>query len=212
MIPLSSIQGSPSARHSSLKALQSRLAEIFAGKRKSEMRVMVVGIPNVGKSTLINALVGRRKAQTGKQPGVTRGPQWLRASPKLSILDTPGVLLPEAQRLSETSLWKLVLIGAMKEGLFSPEGAAAYLIQRLREEDPEILQRTLPLATRLPSRTEEIFKSLGDAWGFLQKGGVIETGKAAGRLIKMFQERRFGRITLESPEEMQPPQGSPEEM
>ncbi|MCL5774331.1 MAG: ribosome biogenesis GTPase YlqF [Firmicutes bacterium] len=151
--------------------------------QSKNIRILVCGIPNAGKSSVINVLAGRARARTGKKAGVTVGVQWINLPDDLSVMDTPGILMPRIK--DSSSLWKLALTGAIKDEVLPLEEIAEDLLNFLQDKKVEC-----------PA-------SLG-GWanerGFLSKGGEPDLEKAALNLIKTFREGKFGRITLEMPE------------
>ncbi|MEW5899038.1 MAG: ribosome biogenesis GTPase YlqF [Bacillota bacterium] len=157
---------------------------------------MIVGIPNVGKSTLVNRLAGKRAARTGQLPGLTRGEQWIRIAGKLELLDTPGVLWPKlADR--EVAL-KLAVTGAIKEELFDAGEAAAWVLQWLLENKKSDLAGRFGLAEEF-LEIEPLLEAIGRKRGFLAVGGVVDRRKTALHILKEFQSGKLGRHTLEYP-------------
>ena len=160
------------------------------------VRAMVVGIPNVGKSTFINTLAGKACARTGNKPGVTRGNQWIRLNKNVELLDTPGILWPKFED-QQVGL-HLAFIGAIKDDILNMEELALKLIGMLRKEYPGLLEQ----------RYQEEF--LGDDYDCLRliaksrscllKGGEYNTEKAASLLADDFRSGRLGTVTVESPQ------------
>ncbi len=180
-------------------ALYDFRASILAGRRKrglknDNLRLLIAGIPNVGKSTLTNLLAGTDRAQTGRKPGVTRGRQWLNAGMGLEIMDTPGILPP---RISppETG-WLLLATGAVPDDIFSLEEAALPLIGILASRG----RIKLPAGISPAGFLEES----GRERGFFLRGGVVDLDKAAQNVLKSFREGKFGRLTLEEPPHQNP--------
>jgi len=167
------------------------------GRRSRAVRCMVLGIPNVGKSFLINRLVGRRVARTGYRPGVTRGRQWLRVAGNLDLLDTPGILWPKLED-SETA-FRLAVTGAIKEEVFNVNDVAGRLIAWLAKNCPKAVRKRYKLQ-ELPEEAGELLRLIGIKRGFIGTGGVVDILKAAHNVIKEFREGKFGRITLDHPE------------
>lgn len=171
------------------------------------VRAMVVGIPNVGKSTFINSFAGKACTKTGNKPGVTKGNQWIRLNKTLELLDTPGILWPrfEDQRVGLL----LAFIGSINDEILNKDELAMELIRFLETYYPQILpQRYLPdedKAVSSGSRTElEWLSQIAKVRGCLLKGGEPDYGKAAAIVIDDFRSGRLGRITLEfPPEEME---------
>ena len=171
------------------------------------VRAMVVGIPNVGKSTFINSFAGKACTKTGNKPGVTKGNQWIRLNKTLELLDTPGILWPrfEDQRVGLS----LAFIGSINDEILNKDELAMELIRFLETYYPQILpQRYLPDEDKevsSGSRTElEWLSQIAKVRGCLLKGGEPDYGKAAAIVIDDFRSGRLGRITLEfPPEEME---------
>lgn len=154
-------------------------------KRKiqsTNIRILVCGIPNSGKSSVINALAGRASARTGKKAGVTVGIQWINLPDELSVMDTPGILMPRIK--DSASLWKLALIGAIKDEVLPLEEIAENLLKFLQEKRIEV---------------QVSLEKWAKDRGFLSKGAQPDLEKAALNIIKTFREGKFGRLTLEFP-------------
>ncbi len=161
------------------------------------VRAMVVGIPNVGKSTFINALVGKACAKTGNKPGVTKGKQWIRLNKNVELLDTPGILWPKFE--DQTVGLRLAFIGSIKDEILNVEELAAEMIQFLKKYYTGVLARKYNIV-----ESEDSYKCLSDiaeSRHCLLKGGELDTNKAAVLLIDDFRSGRLGRITLEFPED-----------
>ncbi|MDD4170340.1 MAG: ribosome biogenesis GTPase YlqF [Desulfotomaculaceae bacterium] len=170
----------------------------LTGRRPRAARCIVLGIPNVGKSFLINKLTGRRAARTGYKPGVTRGRQWIRITDNLELLDTPGILWPKLED-SETA-FRLAVTGAIKEEVFSLYDVAGQLIELLAKKYPEAVMKRYKLQ-HLPEEAGELFRLIGISRGFIGAGGTVDLLKAAQSVMKEFREGNLGRITLEQPEQ-----------
>ncbi len=161
------------------------------------VRAMVVGIPNVGKSTFINALAGKACTKTGNKPGVTKGKQWIRLNKNLELLDTPGILWPkfEDQKVGE----RLAMIGSIKDEILHADELAVALLSYLHEKYPQKLKERY-----LINSNEDAFKTLEEICinrkCFL-KGEQPDLLRAAGMVLEDFRSGRIGRITLEHPEE-----------
>lgn len=165
------------------------------GFRGKPLRLMVVGIPNVGKSALLNRLAGRSAASTGDRPGITRGPQWVRVESGLELLDTPGVLWAH-WREHDTAL-KLAAIGCVPDNTFMASEVALNLVAFLLKQLPGILGDYY--AINEEEETEKVLLAIGRKRGFFIKGGELDLEKTALALLVDFREGRLGRITLELP-------------
>ena len=160
------------------------------------VRAMVVGIPNVGKSTFINALAGKACAKTGNKPGVTKGKQWIRLNKNVELLDTPGILWPKFE--DQTVGLRLAWIGSIKDEILNTEELAAELTGFLVKSYPGILQAKYDI-----EESEDGFQNLrgiAESRHCLIKGNELDTEKAAKLLLDDFRNGRLGRITLETPE------------
>ena len=162
------------------------------------VRAMVVGIPNVGKSTFINALAGKACAKTGNKPGVTKGKQWIRLNKQVELLDTPGILWPkfEDQKVG----LRLAFIGSIKDEILNTEELAAELIKFLNANYPGVLEEKYSVE---PS--DDAYVMLADiarSRNCLLKGSELDTEKAALLLLDDFRNGKLGRLTLEYPQEV----------
>ena len=155
------------------------------------IRAMVIGVPNSGKSTLINNLCGKAKTITGNRAGVTRGQQWVKIAPTLEVLDTPGTLYPKLDN-RETAL-NLAFIGSIRDEVLDIHGLAIELIKRLSGSGA--LERRY--GTTLSDDPVESLRKIAVARGFLVKGGDADTERAAYAVIDDFRKGRMGKIILE---------------
>ncbi len=158
------------------------------------VRAMVVGIPNVGKSTFINSFAGKACAKTGNKPGVTKGNQWIRLNKSLELLDTPGILWPrfEDQQVGI----RLALIGSINDEILNKEELAMKLIRFLTNKYPQILTERYKITE---SDELEVLKQVARARACLAKGGELDLVKASNLFIDDFRSGKLGRVTLEFP-------------
>ena len=163
------------------------------------VRAMVVGIPNVGKSTFINALAGKACAKTGNKPGVTKGKQWIRLNKNVELLDTPGILWPKFE--DQTVGLRLAFIGSIKDDIMNLEELAAELIGFLKESYPGILAQKYDI-TEQPD-DYACLSELAEKRHCLVRGNELDISKAAILLLDDFRNGRMGRITLEFAKEYQ---------
>jgi ribosome biogenesis GTPase A len=168
------------------------------GRKPRPARVMAVGIPNVGKSSAINRLVGARKAVVGDKPGVTRGKQWVRIGRDVELLDMPGILVPKFEEQWDGIL--LAAIGSVKEEVFDSRMVAGEILPLLWTRAQAEVTRRLGL-TELKAEPEENLEAIGRHRGFLRAGEAVEVEKAAALVLKELREGRLGRISLEEPPE-----------
>ncbi len=160
------------------------------------VRAMVVGIPNVGKSTFINSFAGKACTKTGNKPGVTKGKQWIRLNRNIELLDTPGILWP---KFSDQDVGlRLAMIGSINDEILNTEELALELIKFFVEFKPTVLASRYELSD-LKKEPMELLCDIAINRHCLQKGNLPNTDKAAGMLIDDFRRGKFGRITLERP-------------
>lgn len=163
------------------------------------VRAMVVGIPNVGKSTFINSLAGKACAKTGNKPGVTKGKQWIRLNKNVELLDTPGILWPKFE--DQIVGLRLAFIGSIKDEILNVEELAAELIQFMKKSYTGVLGEKYNI-----EEVENPYKCLekiAESRHCLLRGNELDVNKAAILLIDDFRNGRLGRITLEFPEDFE---------
>lgn len=187
-----------------MKAVQNTIMEVCSEKierdrkrgiKNRPVRAMVVGIPNVGKSTFINSFAGKACAKTGNKPGVTKGKQWIRLNKNVELLDTPGILWPKFE--DQTVGLKLALIGAIKDEILNIDELSLELIRVLREQYPGILKERYELDE---NTTEvEILKQIAEKRKCISRGEELDYSKAAALVIEEFRSGKLGKITLELP-------------
>ena len=167
------------------------------GIKNRPIRAMVVGIPNVGKSTFINSYAGRACAKTGNRPGVTKGKQWIRLNRTLELLDTPGILWPkfEDQQVGKN----LAFIGSIKDEILNLEELALELLDMLRRFYPGVLAERYGISEE--GTPLSMLEELAGNRGCVGKGQEIDYGRASGILMDEFRNGKLGRITLERPQE-----------
>ncbi len=185
----------PAALRELLRERLSRLEEKGQGSRP--LRAMVVGIPNVGKSTFINKAAGRKAAAASDRPGVTRGRQWITVSRGLELLDTPGVLWP---RFDDPAVGeRLAFTGAVKDQILDVEELASHLIALLAVRAPQALNDRCKLTETEGLQPWELLEAAARKRGFLIAGGEADTLRMANVLLDEFRAGKLGRITLEDP-------------
>ncbi|MEA5003077.1 MAG: ribosome biogenesis GTPase YlqF [Christensenella sp.] len=161
------------------------------------LRCMVAGIPNVGKSAILNRLSGGKKMLEGNKPGVTRSLQWAKVDDYLEIMDTPGLLWPKFK--DEDTGAVVALIGSVKLDILDEEALAFHLISLLKVSAPKMLTERYKLED-LDKDSYEILCDICKSRGFLLKGGVFDTERGAKTLLDEFKNGKMGRISLEKPE------------
>ena len=167
--------------------------DLKRGIKNRPVRAMVVGIPNVGKSTFINSFAGKACAKTGNKPGVTKGKQWIRLNKGLELLDTPGILWPKFE--DQQVGMRLAFIGSMNDEILIPDELACDLIGAIKELYPKALQERYEADPA--GKPIEILEAVAESRKCYAKGEQLDLGKAAGILIDDFRSGKLGRITLE---------------
>ena len=163
------------------------------------LRVMVVGIPNVGKSTLINQISGRKGAKAENRPGVTRGKQWVTVDSGLQLLDTPGILWPKFDDLEVGMM--LAYTGAVKEGVIDIEELACRLMELLHKYYPKVLLERYKVEAPEGTPGWELVELAGRKRGYLISGGEVNTERMSKMLLDEFRSGKLGKFTLEMPED-----------
>ena len=183
--------------HIQLRIEHQRIANLLALKqrRPRSVRLLVAGIPNVGKSSLINAFVKKEAAKAANTPGVTKGQQWVRIAKDIELLDSPGIMPPKFFN-QEVGL-TLAALGCIKTEVFSEEEVAIWLLQKLQKLAPGAVKARYKLEEEY--NTSDTLDKIAQRVGLINKGNIPDTTKAARHFLKEFQSAKFGRITLESP-------------
>ena len=164
------------------------------------IRAMVVGVPNVGKSTFINKAAKRKSAKTGDRPGVTRGKQWVNVDSPLDLLDTPGILWPKFE--DETTGLHLAFTGAVKDEVTDLEGLACALLELLRDRYPQAVKERYKVAELEGRQGWELLEDCAKNRGMRISGGEVDTERMAKLLLDEFRGGKLGRFTLEAPEDV----------
>ena len=191
------VQNCPNAVRALLK---DKLAAYAAkGQATRPLRVMVLGIPNVGKSTFINKVAGKKAAAVSDRPGVTRGRQWISVDRGLELLDTPGILWPrfDSQEVGEL----LAVTGAVKDDVLDRETLAANLLIRLRKLYPEAVNARYKLTDEDGEAGWQLLEAAARKRGFLAGRGEYDTERMSAVLLDEFRGGKLGRMTLEAPDE-----------
>lgn len=187
-------------------AVRGLLAEKLAryaekGQVGRPLKLMVVGIPNVGKSTFINQIAGRKGAKAENRPGVTRGKQWVNVDTSLLLLDTPGILWPKFDD-PQVGL-HLAFTGAVKDDVMDVESLACSLMQMLAVRYPDALRARYGVDISAEPDGYELLQAAGKRRGFLMSGGEINTERMAKVLLEEYRSCKLGTFTLEDPQEME---------
>jgi ribosome biogenesis GTPase A len=189
--------------HSIKTAIEHELSDLLArrenkGMAGAKIRVMVVGIPNVGKSTFINSFAGASRVKAADRPGVTRGKQWVTVD-GFELLDMPGVLWKKFDSLETAS--NLAFIGSIKDDILDIEDLAMGLLSQLQKIDPDKLAERYGLTEEdLQLDPYDLLEAIGRRRGMLMSGGVVNMERAAIMLVDEFRASKLGRISLERPE------------
>lgn len=185
-----------------VRSLLSEKLERYAAKGQTgrPLKLMVVGIPNVGKSTFINQIAGRKGAKAENRPGVTRGKQWVNVDQGLLLLDTPGILWPKFED-PEVGM-RLAYTGAVKDDVIDTETLACHLMEMLAKRYPEAVRERYRIDIPGEIDSYALLTEAGRKRGYLVSGGEVDTERMAKVLLEEYRSCKLGRFTLESPEEM----------
>ena len=167
------------------------------GAKARAARVMILGIPNVGKSSLINRLAGAVKAKAADKPGVTRAKQWIKIGSSLDLLDTPGILWPKFEDM--TVGLKLAFTGAISDESYDMEKVVEVFLDTMRREYPERIRERYKLKEELPEEPRELLEAIGRKRGCLLKGGIIDMEKAQHIVMNEFRAGKLGLVSLDTP-------------
>ena len=165
------------------------------GAKPRAARAMIVGIPNVGKSSLINRLAGASSAKIENRPGVTRSKQWIKIDSGLDLLDTPGILYPKFE--DQEVAVKLAWIYALSDDIYDIEPVVCKLLETLAEKIPAQVAERFKLAEPLASDGHELLNQIGVKRGCIKKGGVVDVERAAKLVLTEFRAGKIGRVTLD---------------
>ena len=170
------------------------------GRQERAIRVMIVGVPNVGKSSLINKLTGRKSTQTGDRPGVTKGKQWVRLKGNLELLDTPGILWPKFE--DQKIALNLAFTRAIKDEILDIDTLGLKFIEKMSEIEPEKLKARYKLDS-LGEEPLETMEMIGRKRGFILGRNELDYTRIAKTVLNEFREGKLGQITLEVPEDIE---------
>lgn len=164
------------------------------------VRAMIVGIPNVGKSTFINKTVGKTTAKTGDKPGVTKGKQWIRIKKDFELLDTPGILWPKFED-EEVGL-KLAMVGSINDDILDTETLCTEFINLMMTVNPTLIKKRYNIEFNTIDEPHDVLDKIAFSRGFIKKGGENDCGRAAKIILDEFRGGKVGKITLEEPDDI----------
>ncbi|BBH20895.1 ribosome biogenesis GTPase A [Paenibacillus baekrokdamisoli] len=179
--------------------------QINKGIKPRAMRGLIVGIPNVGKSTLINRLAGKHIAATGDRPGVTKGQQWIKVGTEMELLDTPGILWPKFE--DQLVGFRLAMTGAIKEQILNVEDVAFFAVKALAKRYWDAISERFGV-TEPPKDLDDgdeiirVMEDIGRKRGCLMSGGRVDLEKASGIILRELRAGNLGRISLETPDDI----------
>ena len=168
---------------------------IYKGLNKRNYRALVVGVPNVGKSTLINRLAGRNIAQTGNKAGVTKSLTWIKLNKNIELLDTPGILWPKIEDI-ETG-YNLASLASIKEEILDKEEISSYIIKFLYQYYPDLLKDKYGICEVNLEDLTDTFNSIGRKRGCLMKGNIVDYDKVYDVIINDLKEGKIGKVTFD---------------
>ncbi|MCX3303873.1 ribosome biogenesis GTPase YlqF [Bacillus sp. NEAU-CP5] len=168
------------------------------GIRPRAIRALIIGIPNVGKSTLINRLAKKNIAKTGDRPGITTSQQWVKVGKELELLDTPGILWPKFE--DELVGLRLAITGAIKDTIINLQDVAVFGLRFLEEHYPDRLKERYELQ-EIPEDIAALFDAIGEKRGCLMGGGMVDYDKTTEVIIRDIRTEKFGRLSFETPSE-----------
>ena len=200
VIPINSINGKglPEVDRLARAMLKENLEnDKKRGRIVRPIRAMVVGIPNVGKSTFINKLVGRASTKTGDRPGVTKGKQWIKLKKDFELLDTPGILWPKFEDMDVGI--KLAFTGAIKQEILDTKTLSLELIKFLTKRFPSTLENRYKVTELDLKPPMEVLTEIGEKRGFLISGGEVDYNRASQIILDELRSGKLGNITLETP-------------
>lgn len=180
------------------KLMEEKIARDKArGRIYRPIRAMIVGIPNVGKSTFINKFVGKATTKTGDKPGITKGKQWIKIKKDFELLDTPGILWPKFEDY-QVAL-KLAFTGAIKDDTMDMQTLAHEFIDFIKKLNPQTLKQRYKIDFGDNAKSEEIFELIARSRGFIMSGNNIDSSRTSKILLDEFRGGKLGNLTLEQP-------------
>lgn len=198
-VAYSAVSGNPKDLLKAIKASAQEIYDRYAQKgMKKTVRAIVCGIPNVGKSAILNRLVGQKKLKEGNMPGVTRGLQWVKLDPYLELMDSPGMLPPKISDLRDGVI--IASIGSIRRDILDEEKLVQLLIQMLREIAPDAISDRYKIK-ELAENPIEVLEQICRQRGFFIMKGEVDYDRGIITLFEEFKNGKLGRITLETPPE-----------
>ena len=196
-VAYSAIRGNARALQKEIEMAAADIYEKYRQKGVNKtVRALVCGIPNVGKSAILNRLVGEKKLKEGNQPGVTRGLSWVRLTPYLECMDSPGLLWPKIENERVGTI--IALIGSVRQEILDEEEMVYQLVKILAELAPKLLRERYRIED-LQQDAYEILQEICRKRGFLMRGGVADTERGCKTLLEEFRNGKLGAITFELP-------------
>ncbi|MEI3597102.1 MULTISPECIES: ribosome biogenesis GTPase YlqF [unclassified Oceanobacillus] len=172
---------------------------VAKGMKARPHRAMILGIPNVGKSTLINRLANRKAAKTGDRPGITKQQLWIKIKKDFELLDTPGILWPKFE--DQVVGYRLASIGTIKDQVISLQDIVVFVIKFLQRKYPDLLLERYGVEADLDDMVE-IFERIGKKRGALESGGEVDFDKVSELVLRDLRSGRIGRVSLEAPDDV----------
>ena len=199
IIANSTVKGGAQKLVGALKELNEPIISRYKAKGvKKTIRAMVIGVPNCGKSTLINSVLGKSRTVTGNRPGVTRGKQWVSIDPYLDLLDTPGTLYPDFS--DQTKATRLAIIGSIKDDILDITELSTEILTFLMNNYPDELKTRYKLE-KIPEDKSSLLELIGKKRGFVLKGGEIDIDRTSQAIVTDFRKQAFGKLILEKYDE-----------
>lgn len=196
-LPFSAATGNPRHLQSKIEAYGRPLLERAAerGIHKT-LRLLVCGIPNVGKSAILNRMIGEKRLKEGNKPGVTRGLSWVRLTPYLELMDSPGMLWPKIE--DEKAGAAIALLGSVRQEILDEEQLAFYLVDMLKKAAPTLLMARYDL-DEIAQDSWDVLGQICRRRGFLARGGALDYERGAKALLEEFKNGKLGLFSLQKP-------------
>ena len=196
VLPIDLMNGNCNELINKTKDIMKKINEerIAKGMKERSARVLIIGVPNVGKSTLINRLVGRKSAGVGNPPGFTKNLSWIRINKDIELLDSPGILWPKIEDQEKAHV--LASLSSIKEEILNTDQVACFILKKLYELYPEKLYERYGIS-ELDEDYIEAYELIGKKRGALSKGGIVDYEKVSNIIIKDLKSNYFGKITFD---------------